>query len=78
VLVRLVGVRFSHLVTGGCQLDLFQDTEERLHLYQALDRIRSRYGDRSVVAAAGLEARTIGRPNPFNGDAPLLLANRHH
>ena len=46
-------------------------------LYRALDRIRNQYGDRSVVTAAGMEARTIGRPNPFNGEAPLLLANRH-
>ena len=58
-------------------MDLFEDTDERLHLYRALDRIRNQYGDRSIVAAAGLEARTIGRPNPFNGEAPLLLANRH-
>ena len=27
--------------------------------------------------AASLGARTIGRTNPFSGDAPLLLANRH-
>jgi DNA polymerase-4 len=78
VRVRLIGVRFSHLVSGGTQLDLFNDTEERASLYQALDKIRNRFGDRSVVSAAGMEARTIGRPNPFNGEAPLLLANRHH
>lgn len=78
VLLRLVGVRYSHLVTGGCQMDLFSDTGERVALYRALDRIRDRYGDRSIVSAAGLEARTIGRPNPFDGSAPLLLANRHH
>jgi DNA polymerase-4 len=35
------------------------------------------YGDRSVVRAAGLEARTIGRTNPFNGGPPPLLAHRH-
>lgn len=77
VRVRLIGVRFSHLVGGGTQMDLFEDSEERSNLYQALDRIRSRFGDRSVVNAAGMEARTIGRSNPFNGDAPPLLANRH-
>ena len=77
VQVRLIGVRFSHLVEGGFQMDLFDDVDERLELYRALDRIRSQYGDRSVVTAAGMEARTIGRSNPFNGDAPLLLANRH-
>ena len=76
VQVRLIGVRYSHLVEGGCQMDLFDDVDERLELYRALDRIRNQYGDRSVVNAAGLEARTIGRPNPFNGEAPLLLANR--
>lgn len=77
VQVRLIGVRYSHLVEGGCQMDLFDDVDERLDLYRALDRIRNQYGDRSIVNAAGIEARTIGRPNPFNGEAPLLLANRH-
>lgn len=78
VRVRLIGIRLSHLVSGGCQLDLFDDTEERVSLYAAMDAIRSRFGDRSIVSAAGMEARTIGRPNPFNGEAPILLANRHH
>jgi DNA polymerase-4 len=78
VRVRLIGIRLSHLVSGGCQLDLFDDTEERVSLYAAMDAIRNRFGDRSIVSAAGMEARTIGRPNPFNGEAPLLLANRHH
>ena len=78
VLVRLIGVKYSHIVSGGCQMDLFNDTGERVALYQALDRIRDRFGDRSIVAAAGLEARTIGRPNPFDGSAPLLLPNPHH
>lgn len=76
LLVRLIGVRYSHLVGGGYQINLFDDTEERVRLYQAMDKIRTRYGDRAVVTAAGLHARTIGRSNPFNGDAPLLLANR--
>jgi DNA polymerase-4 len=77
VRVRLIGVRYSHLVGGGCQVHLFDDTEERLRLYEAMDHIRIRYGDRSVVRAAGLEARTIGRSNPFNGGPPPLLAHRH-
>ena len=76
VRVRLIGIRFSHLVGGGSQMDLFDDTEKRAHLYQALDRIRTQYGDRSIVSATGLEARSIGRSNPFNGEPPMLLANR--
>lgn len=76
LLVRLVGVRFSHLVGGGYQINLFEDTEERVNLYQAMDRMRIQYGDRAVITAAGIGARTIGRMNPFNGEPPPLLANR--
>lgn len=76
LLVRLVGVRFSHLVSGGYQINLFEDSEERVNLYQAMDRMRIQYGDRAVITAAGIGARTIGRTNPFNGEPPPLLANR--
>ena len=51
VQVRLIGMRYSHLVEGGCQMDLFDDVDERLELYRALDGIRNQYGDRSVVSA---------------------------
>jgi DNA polymerase-4 len=77
LLVRLIGVKFSHLVSGGYQINLFDDTEERINLYQAMDKMRNRYGDRSVVTAAGMNAHSIGRgDNPFAGGPPLLLANR--
>ena len=76
LLVRLIGVRFSHLVSGSYQMNLFEDSEELINLYQAMDKIRDRFGDRSVMRASGVEARSIGRSNPFNGDAPILLANR--
>lgn len=76
VLVRMIGVRFSNLVNGGHQINLFDESEEMINLYQAMDRIRSRYGDRAVMRAAGMEARSIGRYNPFNGEPPPLLPNR--
>ena len=77
VLVRLIGVRFSHLVSGGYQINLFDDTEERIGLYQAMDKIRHMFGDRAVVKAAGINAHSIGRmDNPFDGGPPMLLANR--
>ena len=77
LLVRLIGVRFSHLVEGGHQVNLFEDNEKHLNLAQAIDKMRERYGDRAVINAAGMEARTISRWNPFNGEPPPLLANRH-
>ena len=76
LLVRLIGVRYSDLVGGSHQLSLFDDQVDYARLYQAMDRIRLRYGDRAVIRALGMEARTIGRWNPFDGDAPPLLANR--
>ena len=77
MLVRLIGVRFSHLVSGNYQINLFEDTEEALNLYQAMDHIRNRYGDRSVIRASAMGAKTIGRMhNPFNGQPPIVLAHR--
>ena len=76
MLVRLIGVKFSHLVEGGFQIDLFDDDEKILNLYQAMDKMRERYGDRAVIRARGMDAKTISRFNPFNGEAPPLLANR--
>lgn len=76
LLVRLIGVRYSALVSGNYQLGLFTDAVDYPSLYNALDRIRSKYGDRSVIKAIGMEAKTIGGWNPFNGEPPALLANR--
>ncbi|MBL7811284.1 MAG: DNA polymerase IV [Bacteroidetes bacterium] len=77
LLVRLVGVRYSELVTGSLQMNMFEDSEEMVNLYQAMDRIRNRYGDSAVKRAIGMGAKTIGRSdNPFDGGPPPLLANR--
>ncbi|TRX50671.1 DNA polymerase IV [Fulvivirga sp. M361] len=76
LLVRLIGVRFSHLVNGGYQINLFEDSLEMINLYQAMDWIRDKHGDRSLLRAAGIEAKTISRFNPFKGEPPPLLANR--
>lgn len=53
VLVRLLGVRFTHLVSGSQQLNLFEDTPEQVNLYLAMDRIRKRFGKEAVGRAAG-------------------------
>jgi len=76
LLVRLIGVKFSHLVEGGYQIDLFEDNEKHIHLSQAIDRMRIQYGDRAVINASGMDAKSISRWNPFTGEPPPLLANR--
>ncbi len=65
VLIRLVGVRFSHLVQGSYQMDLFEDSSKTIRLYQAMDRMRDRFGDRSILRASSMGARSVGSFNPF-------------
>ncbi len=76
LLVRLIGVRLSELVNGNHQIRLFDTNERFIDLYSAMDKIRNRFGERAVVRAVGLHAKTIGHFNPFTGEPPLLLANR--
>lgn len=51
VRIRLVGVRLSHLVQGGQQISLFTDDGKYAHLYQAMDKIRNRFGKDSIMYA---------------------------
>jgi DNA polymerase-4 len=54
MLIRLVGVKFSHLVSGVQQLNMFEDTPEMVSLYNAMDNIRMRYGKTAVRRAVAL------------------------
>lgn len=77
LLIRLVGVKISDIVSGNYQINMFDDTEEMLSLYNAMDTIRGRYGELSIMRASSMGAKTIGRfQNPFNGEPPTLLAHR--
>lgn len=55
MLIRLVGLRFSQLIQGQQQLDLFDDIPERIDLYQAMDKIRLRFGKNSVSRAVSVK-----------------------
>lgn len=69
MLLRLVGVRLSHLVHGQYQIDMFEDTEEKIRLYQAMDHIRLRHGNQSVYRASslGMNKRIRMDMNLFKG-----------
>ena len=68
LLVRLIGVRMSGLVHGNYQMDLFTDNEKTIRLYQAMDKMRDRYGDRAIIRLEGMGAKSISRWNPFTGE----------
>lgn len=52
MLIRLIGVKFSDLVHGTYQIDLFSDIAEELSLMQAMDTIRLRFGKEKIMRAA--------------------------
>lgn len=54
VLIRLIGVKLTKLVNGQTQIDLFDDTQEMINLYQSLDRIKLRFGDKAVMKCVSL------------------------
>jgi len=65
--IRLIGVRLSNLATGSYQINLFDDNERQLQLYQAMDKINFKFGDKTVCRAAGMNIGTRNF-NPFMRD----------
>lgn len=61
-LVRLIGVRFSHLVPGNYQINLFEDTQEMVKLYQAIDSVKHQYGEQFLIRAAGYDGMRNDKP----------------
>ena len=62
--IRLIGVRLSDLCSGSYQINLFEDNEERIRLYQAMDKINFKFGEKTICRAAGMEIGTRNF-NPF-------------
>ncbi len=62
--VRLIGVRLSELTRGHHQIHLFDDTENQIQLYNALDVINNKYGSKTIHRAA-TTALKIKSHNPF-------------
>jgi len=53
-LIRLIGIRFSSLINGSPQINIFEDTAESVNLYHAVDTIKKKYGSDLLKRAAGL------------------------
>ncbi len=55
MLIRLVGIRLTRLIPGNYQIKLYEDTQEMIRLYQSIDHIKKRYGERSLMRASGVK-----------------------
>jgi len=52
LLVRLIGVRFTNLVQGSYQINIFEDSQEMIGLYQAIDSVKKQFGEKLLFRAA--------------------------
>jgi DNA polymerase IV len=59
LLIRLMGIRFTRLVPGNYQIKLYEDTQETIRLYQAIDSIKKQYGASLVTRASGISLKKI-------------------
>lgn len=73
LLIRLIGVRFSHLVQGNYQISLFDDTQEMIALYQAIDHIKNRFGWQYLMK--GTNAIPPSK-NHMGGDSKIMHSPR--
>ncbi len=55
--VRLLGVRFSHLIPLTMQMNLFDKSQEKLHLFQAMDKIKNQFGHDTITKATNLKKK---------------------
>jgi DNA polymerase IV len=77
MLIRLVGVRLSNLVQGNHQISLFDDTEEDINLYEAMDFIKHKHGVEKLIRATTLDVnkRVRMEMNMFKGKVTKNLMN---
>jgi DNA polymerase-4 len=61
MLIRLIGIRFSGLVSGNPQLNMFDDNLDMINLYQALDKIRRKYGQKAVRRGVAVKNSEIAK-----------------
>src|SRR5687768_15840971 len=59
--VRLLGVRFSHLIPFTVQMNLFDQAAEKLQLYKTVDKIKNQFG-RDVIFKGSANTNRPNKP----------------
>lgn len=58
--VRLLGVRFSHLVPMTLQMNLFDNAAEKMDLFRAVDGIKNQFGADKLTKASAIRQKKTG------------------
>ena len=61
--VRLLGVKFSHLIPMTLQMNLFDKSEEKLGLFKKVDQIKARFGSDAIQKAVTLPKNDSPKKN---------------
>ncbi|MFT3823807.1 MAG: DNA polymerase IV [Chitinophagaceae bacterium] len=56
LLVRLIGIRFTNLVPGNYQVKLYEDTQEMINLFKAIDSVKKQFGEDKLVRGGAMFA----------------------
>ncbi|HMH34963.1 MAG TPA: DNA polymerase IV [Puia sp.] len=59
ILIRLIGIRFSDIIPGTYQINLFEDTQENIKLYKAIDSIKKQFGEDKLVRGRSLLSKSL-------------------
>lgn len=78
LLVRLIGIRFSNLVSGNYQISLFDDTEDMISLYQAIDSIKSQFGWQYLMRGSSSGGQFEQQPQPFQKETFIMKRRYPH
>ncbi len=62
--VRLIGVKFSELMEGNYQINMFDDREKDILLYKAIDEMKSKHGTGKIILAQNLGLGNVKRNDP--------------
>jgi DNA polymerase-4 len=50
-----------------------------MNLYQAMDKVRKRFGQDAIKRAVTMETKGVGQfQNPFSGQPPIIPAHRRN
>jgi DNA polymerase-4 len=55
LLVRLVGIRFTNLIPGNYQIRLYEDTQEAINLFKAIDSVKKQFGEDKLIRAGAIK-----------------------
>lgn len=69
--IRLIGVSLHKLVRGSYQINIFDDTQEKIKLYQAMDGLKKRFDPSVLQWASGFSS---GKKKGFLADSEDIPA----